>query len=253
MLKYFGTTGRENPNYILVRPLRSKSWFSSLVQATIGRRLYTYRHRMKSLVCGATIAITLASPAIAGAQQSPDAFRDLRTVLVSLQEAIASLEPGDTRSRMNDDVQWLLDRHSQTERGAVTEPYVRSLQRAAELLNAGPTDEVIADIAADLQAKREHCRELKIGMGGTVILRINTRRGPADIGDWQVLYMLKIYEWTPGVAPLNFPRLSTPTEMALEPGRYWIWARNPANGTVSERVLIKAAGRRELPVDLVVP
>jgi hypothetical protein len=196
---------------------------------------------------------TLAIPALAGSQPPPDAFRNLRTALVNLQEAIASFEPGDTRSRMNADVQWLLDRYPQTELGAVTEPYVRSLQRAAELLNSRPTNEAIADIAADLQAKREHCRELKIGMGGTVMLRINPRRGPADVRDWQVLYLLKIYEWVPGVAPLNFPRLSTPTEMALEPGRYWIWARNPTNGTLSGRLLVKAAGQRELTIDLVVP
>lgn len=214
---------------------------------------YTGRHLLKSLVRVATIAITLVIPAVASSQQPAGAAQNLRTALVNLQQAIASFEPSNIRSRMNDDAQWLLDRYSQTEPGAVTEPYVQSLQRAAELLNAHPTDEAIGDVAADLKAKREHCRELRIGMGGTVILRINTRRGPADVRDWQVIYMLKIYEWVPGATPLNFPRLSTPTEMALEPGRYWIWARNPANGTLSERLLVKAAGQRELTIDLVVP
>jgi hypothetical protein len=219
----------------------------------IGHYRYADLHRMKSLMRAATIAIILVIPAVASSQQPADTARNLRTALVKLQQAIASFEPSNTRSRMHDDVQWLLDRYSQTEPGAVTEPYVQSLQRAAELLNARPLNEVISDVAADLQAKREHCRELRIGMGGTVILRINTRRGPEDVRDWQVLYMLKIYEWVPGATPLNFPRLSTPTEMALEPGRYWIWARNPANGTLSERLLVKAAGQRELTFDLVVP
>ena len=40
-------------------------------------------------------------------------------------------------------------------------------------------------------------------------------------------------------------RPSTPTEPRLEPGRYWVWARNPATGRTSERALVRVAGQND--------
>jgi hypothetical protein len=72
------------------------------------------------------------------------------------------------------------------------------------------------------------------------------------VADWQVLYLLKFDEWlkTP---PRNFLRVSSPTEMNVEPGRYWIWAHDPATGRTSDRVLVEVAGQKELLLDLPVP
>jgi hypothetical protein len=109
------------------------------------------------------------------------------------------------------------------------------------------------DVAADLEAKVEHCRLLGIGMGGSVLLKVNTRRGPQTVGDWQVVYLLKVYEHVKGATPTVFPTLSTPTEAPLEPGRYWLWARDPSTGRTSERALVRVFGRSQLDVDLPVP
>jgi hypothetical protein len=90
-------------------------------------------------------------------------------------------------------------------------------------------------------------------MGGSVVLHVNTRRGKETVGDWQVFYLLKVYEHVNGAAPIVFPSLSTPTQTALEPGRYWIWARDPSTGRTSERALLRVVGRAELNVDLPIP
>jgi hypothetical protein len=40
--------------------------------------------------------------------------------------------------------------------------------------------------------------------------------------------------------------------MTIDPGRYWVWTRDPANGTTSDRVLIQVAGQKEVTIDLAV-
>lgn len=177
----------------------------------------------------------------------------LPVLLADLSKTIASLPASAARARLQDDVGWFLKEYERSKADTITAEYVRSFSRAAELLKNRPSTQIIDDVADEFQAKREHCRALKVGMGGIIKVRVNTRRGSQAAPDWQVLYLLKIYEWVPGATPINFPRLSTPTELDIEPGRYWVWARDPATGKVSERVLVKAAGERELMVDLSVP
>jgi hypothetical protein len=135
----------------------------------------------------------------------------------------------------------------------VSPEYLRSLQTAAAILTQQPGPQVLADIADDLEAKVEHCRALRIGMGGTVRLRVNTRRGDDSVGNLQVQYLLKFYEGVAGSQPVTFPRLSSPTESPLEPGRYWIWTVDPASGRAGSRILVRVAGQRELVVDLPAP
>jgi hypothetical protein len=204
----------------------------------------------------ATIAVLLsavssASVSVAARGQQSDVA--LPAVLLDLRQTLATLAAGPARTQLQDDVEWFIKEYERSRSEAITPEYVRSFARAAQLLKNRPSPQLIDDVAEDFQAKREHCRALKLGMGGVVKLRVNTRRGSTPTPDWQVLYLLKIYEWIPGAAATNFPRLSTPTELDLEPGRYWVWARDPATGRVSERVLVKAAGQRELMVDLLVP
>jgi hypothetical protein len=121
------------------------------------------------------------------------------------------------------------------------------------MLRLDRRSEVIRDAADELEAKVEHCQVLGIGMGGSVQLSVNTRRGAQTVGDRQVLYLLKVYEHVKGAAPTVFPSLSSPTQAALDPGRYWLWARDPSTGRTSERALVRVVGRTQLQVDLPIP
>ena len=89
-----------------------------------------------------------------------------------------------------------------------------------------------------------------IGMGGSIDVAVNTRQGGVAVGSWQVFYLLKIYEYVKDASANTFPRLSTPTEARLDPGRYWLWARDPATGRTSQRALVRIVGQTRLQVDL---
>lgn len=134
----------------------------------------------------------------------------------------------------------------------VSPAYVRSLERAARLLSQSPSEEVVEDVTRDLELKVQHCRTLGVGMGGTVLLKVNTRRGGLVVSDWQVLYLLKFDEFLK-TDPRSFLRVTSPADMNLEPGRYRIWALDPATGKTSNRVLVDVSGQKELTLDLPVP
>jgi hypothetical protein len=177
----------------------------------------------------------------------------LKTALADLDRLAPrpqSDRPGTERLRAS--VDWLNRNYEKTNPDNVSDEYVRTLQRAGTLLSNQPTAEMIEDVTRELEAKVDHCKRLSIGMGGSVRLRVNTVRAAQIVSDWQVLYLLKFDEWlkTP---PRNFPRVSSPTETSVEPGRYWVWARDPATGKTSQPVLAEVAGRPELVLDLPVP
>jgi hypothetical protein len=199
------------------------------------------------LIAAAVLALMLPQTPTG---QSRDA--ELTRVMAQLQLAVDALRPNLSPPGLAPAVKWLRGRSTQTNEN-VSEEYVRSLQRAAVLLAGNPTPEVIDDVTSELEAKVDHCRTLGIGMGGSVVLRVSTRRGPQTVSDWQVFYLLKIYEHVSTAAPVTFPALSTPTETRLDPGRYWLWARDPSTGRTSERTLIRVAGQTAFQVDLPVP
>lgn len=199
------------------------------------------------LIAAAVLALMLPQTPTG---QSRDA--ELTRVMAQLQLAVDALRPNLSPPGLAPAVKWLRGRSTQTNEN-VSEEYVRSLQRAAVLLAGNPTSEVIDDVTSELEAKVDHCRTLGIGMGGSVVLRVSTRRGPQTVSDWQVFYLLKIYEHVSTAAPVTFPALSTPTETRLDPGRYWLWARDPSTGRTSERTLIRVAGQTAFQVDLPVP
>ena len=181
------------------------------------------------------------------------AATQLKTALADLDRLVPrpqAARPGSDRLRAS--VDWLNRNYEKTNPDNVTDEYVRTLQRAGKLLSDQPTAEMIEDVTRDLEAKVDHCKRLSIGMGGSVRLRVNTVRAAQTVSDWQVLYLLKFDEWlkTP---PRNFPRMSSPTETSVEPGRYWIWARDPATGKTSQPVLAEVAGQPALVLDLPVP
>jgi hypothetical protein len=199
------------------------------------------------LIAAAVLALVLPQTPTG---QSRDA--ELTRVMAQLQLAVDALRPNVKPPELAPAVQWLRRRSTQTNEN-VSEEYVRSLQRAAELLTHSPTPDVVDDVTSELEAKVDHCRTLGIGMGGSVVLRVSTRRGSQTVSDWQVFYLLKIYEHFSTAAPVTFPTLSTPTETRLDPGRYWLWARDPSTGRTSERTLIRVAGQTAFQVDLPVP
>lgn len=178
----------------------------------------------------------------------------LDTALNALQHAVALVTDRRYRPRLDSAFQWL-DRRRTAPDTAVSDEYIRSLQRIAELLarrRLNLTAALLDDVTRELETKVDHCRTLGIGMGGSVRLTVNTRRGSAVVPNWQVFYLLKFDEWlkTP---PRTFPRVSSPTDFDVEPGRYWIWARDPATGKTGERVLVQVEQKTEIAVDLPVP
>jgi hypothetical protein len=198
----------------------------------------------------AAVTLTLILPQTAWGQVRA---ADLNRALARLQFAVDALPPFLKPPRLVAAVNWLDRRAATTNPADVSEGYVQSLQRAADLLREGPRTDVVDDVTRELEVKVEHCRLLGIGMGGSVQLYVNTRRGRQTVSDWQVFYLLKIYERVSAASPVTFPTLSTPTEARLDPGRYWLWARDPATGRTSERALVSVAGQTQLRVDLPVP
>jgi hypothetical protein len=68
-----------------------------------------------------------------------------------------------------------------------------------------------------------------------------------------VFSLLKFYERAGAGSALAFPTLSAPAVTRLDPGRYWLWARDPSTGRTSERSLLKVSGQQEFSIDLPVP
>jgi hypothetical protein len=202
---------------------------------------------MKAVLIAAVLSLLVTGTASAQVQRD-----ELRLALVQLQRAVDALR-ANRPAGLGESVQWLRGRIEQTDPGQVSPQYLRSLTDAARLLGAAPTPLVIEDIAEDLAAKVEHCRALGIGMGGSVRVRVNTRRGSQVINNWQVFSLLKFYERAGTGSALAFPTLSAPAETRLDPGRYWLWARDPATGRISERSLLKISGKQEFSIDLPVP
>jgi len=196
------------------------------------------------------IAVLLTLPSVSSGQVRR---ADVDLAIGQLQLAVRALPPVAALPRIQTAVAWLGDRAKTSDPAQISAEYIRSLQQLAELLRTSPRSDVADDVADELEAKVEHCRQLGIGMGGTVVLQVSTRRGKETVGDWQVFYLLKVYEHLKGASPTAFPSLSSPTQSALEPGRYWLWARDPSTGRTSERALLRVVGQSQLLVDLPIP
>jgi hypothetical protein len=208
---------------------------------------------MRAALIAAILSLLVANAATAQVAVTAQVARD------ELNQAIAQLERSVGRlgaaapARLVESVRWLRGHAAGTDLARLSRPYLQALTYAAAALDADPTRLMIEDIADELEAKVDHCEELSIGMGGSVALRVNTRRGSDTVNNWQVFSLLKIYERAAGVSAPAFATLSAPAETQLEPGRYWIWARDPVTGRTSERTLFKIAGKQEFSLDLPVP
>lgn len=203
----------------------------------------------RRLAIAAAVVFALAQPSRGQVAVSSGELLGAVRILALAAEQV----PANLRSlRLSDSMRWLQNNVGNTRAENVSQEYVRSLERAAAVLAGQPSAAVVQDVTDELATKVEHCRRLGIGMGGFVRMTVNTRRAGRVVGEWEVLYQLKFDEWlkTP---PRNFLRLSSPTDMNVEPGRYWIWARDAATGRTSDRVLVEVAGQQQLAVDLPVP
>jgi hypothetical protein len=201
-----------------------------------------------------TLAVVLvASVAFARGAAAQVGFRDLAATFSALSSAVAALPPELRHPRLVRAAGWLDDRWPSVRNPrTVSTEYLASIARAAELLKRNPTAEIVADVTHDLEAKVEHCRRLRVDMGGAVLVRVDTRRGAGRVSGLEVRYLLKFDEWLK-TAPRQFAKLSSPTEMRVEPGRYWIWTRDPVSGATSDRVLVQVAGQKEMIVELAIP
>lgn len=101
----------------------------------------------------------------------------------------------------------------------------------------------MAVAADDLAVKCEHC--LLAGLAATVRTEVRTAK------DLQVLYAPALAFAVMSREAAAFPRLTSPTEEDLAPGRYVLWARDPKTGKVSEPQTYKiGGGRKEIVIDL---
>jgi hypothetical protein len=208
-------------------------------------------------VIAATMLLSLFASGQPAAQEKTTEAQ-LRRVTEDLYQAALKARTVTTPASLLTSVTWLRDSVRRpafwsgpvTNAADVSPEYVQSLQTAADLLRARPSEQVVNDVAEDLSLKVQHCRDLNIGMGGGVKLTVNTRRGDGSVRNLQVRYLLKFYESIKGAQPGTFGRLSSPTDMTLPPGLYWIWAVDPATGASSTRTLVRAAGQKELVVDV---
>jgi hypothetical protein len=205
----------------------------------------------------AVLAVSLAMCAASADAQSISSAQALRQVLADLSRTVPIQGPTNAATptdlqRVRAAIDWFNRNYERTDFDRVSEEYVRSLQRAAALLQRSPNEAILRDVMLDFEAKVAHCKQLGVGMGGTIRVDVNTLRATSVVAGWQVFYQLKFDEWlkTP---PRNFLRVSSPAESSIEPGRYWIWARDPATGRTSDRILAEIAGRDRLSIDLPVP
>jgi hypothetical protein len=228
-------------------PLSSRAWFS---ETQVYHSQRTWALAMKAFA----VAIVVLPLLVHGSARAQDQ-NDLLGALAELRSIVNALPADISSPALRTATQWLADRPANPLFNAadVSPEYTRSLRRVAALLKGRPSPQVVADVTADLEAKVEHCRKLGIGMGGLVTVRVNTVRAGQPISNLRVQALLKIYEHVNGSEPRAFLRVSSPTQMDLEPGRYWVWALDPSTKTASERVLISVTGQKELVLDLTVP
>jgi hypothetical protein len=120
------------------------------------------------------VALALAVPREAASQARADSG-DLKTAISRLDATLR--DSGPFLQRLTAAAQWLINNYPRTNPADVSAEYARSIQTAADLLKARPSAEVVEDVANELEAKVEHCRVTGVGMGGSVMLKVDTRLG----------------------------------------------------------------------------
>ena len=177
----------------------------------------------------------------------------LKDVLQRLSAACPERQSDDC-ARINNVASWYSKRLSDSRwRPTYSRDYFLSLQAMADTLQTNPEVQIVKDIADELEARREYCVLNNVGMGGSVTVHVHTRNQQKEVANWQVYYLLKIFERNPAAAPGAFLKWSSPASETIEPGRYWFWAKDPRTNSQSERKLVPLSGIQTVSVDLFVP
>jgi len=100
------------------------------------------------------LAFALTLPDAASAQIRRT---DLNLALGQLGLAVRTLPPVAAASRIQAAVSWLTDRAAASDPAQVSKEYLRSLEQLGELLRLNRRADVMDDVAAELEAKVEHC------------------------------------------------------------------------------------------------
>jgi hypothetical protein len=211
------------------------------------------------LVLAGLLLAQTAAPA--APVQSPQVKASLATLAGVLAQVPAALEAVRTAERRASavlaqlqqlSVKWPAESPADY-RGNLAEA-VAVLEAAVKAGNAAKLAATLEALADDLEVKLEHCIKSGGRLGGAVAVRVRTVQGGAESRDWQVFYIPRLFEAAANASPDLFPRLSSPTEDMLVPGRYVMWARDPATARLGERIVVKVGeGRKELLLDLPVP
>jgi hypothetical protein len=109
------------------------------------------------------------------------------------------------------------------------EALVEALQRASG--SAPLRERVIAAVRDDLAIKVRACRNSGAGMA--TVARLVARTWSAteprrEVTRWDVHYLLAPLALTGSLPGESFPAFSSPTAVTLPPGRYVLWAQDPA-------------------------
>lgn len=132
--------------------------------------------------------------------------------------------------------------------------YVYSLESALREPDQAKAYSMFQDLAADLRIKANHCRATGTGLGGLVNVIVKTQRGDTEVAAWQVYWKPKILEFAKQYRAEAFPKPSSPTSQELAPGRYLMWAQDPATGKRgNEEVVTIGEGKKAVDKTLFVP
>jgi ankyrin repeat protein len=177
----------------------------------------------------------------------------LKDVLQRIKAA-SEKHASQDHTRIIDIANWYLDQlaHAQWSPKYSREYFV-SLQSMADTLENSSGTDVVKEIADDLGDKRDFCVRNHVDMGGSVKVQVRTRQQDKEVSNWQVYFLLRIYETNPSAAPGAFLRWSSPTSEEIEPGRYFFWAENPSTKAKTERKLVPLHEGQTAAVDLLVP
>lgn len=176
--------------------------------------------------------------------------------LVDLLTQIQNREISDVSSSLRD-LAWLRRAAGPGVNGAM----VKALGADADVLRAvltgaaGNPQQAIASVAEDLALKTAYCRANAAGMNAVVKLTVRTWSGADVAPRWQVAYLSAPLAVLRRADAEQFPQFSSPTSMSLPPGRYVIWAQDPADASrrgPSKEVALGEHGRDAVEVDVLV-
>ena len=213
---------------------------------------------MLAVILGALLLGQLAAPPPVQSPQVKASLSTLATVLTRVPAAPGAVQASARRvSTVLGQLQALSVKWPAESPADYRENLAESVAALEAAVKAGDPTALAAlldALADDLEVKLEHCVASGGRLGGAVAVRVRTLAGGAEVRNWQVFYLPRVFQAVPSATADLFPQLSSPTDATVVPGRYVIWARDPATTRTSERVVIKVGeGRKELLLDLPVP